>query len=631
MEPPASPRPQSTRTRPPSLATRPALRSSLLSIDDSTGSSGSAVSRQSLFSQSPSEALTATTQGNLSEGEKGNQGVVDLGGAVLSQTPEEEAEAAEASTTMRAIAPVTSPATLERPQTQPQPQSRATAMKLRNLPRLMSYTSMPPADVAPSSSTPDGQASESPGSAATGEGRHTPRSDETSETDTDGGEDHDSEDDGDEGEGETTNRRTSPTLPLARLPSPPRIGSSTTPTFAPPTLPTPGSFSSRPGRILIPTPRPLSPTTSRQTSYFDIRPATSAGPFASRNNSPFVQTPGTVRSSSRHRADAVATVLPTPAETTVERPAFPRRRTRSLIEPIRLPSFDLTPQIPPSSPPDGTGKEVETDEPTEVLAVTEDQDEAAPAPAPAAPMVGDKDYGPKPPRMPGTPGTQRLLQRARSLDDVRRKDDEVLPAYSPAVYRRGRVRQVIMPREEEGLEPLPTYSCAVHIEGYMPRKMEFVAPGVQAANRAWKRQYIVIHGTSIRAYRWDPRTHPVPGEEPIVDDEGGTGGGGVHFHHGTYGADQGGQHHHSALRDPSAHLHNLAAAHSTNQLVRHYSLQGAESGLAADYLKRKHVVRVRAEGEQFLLQAKDDRAVIDWIEAVCRRFSLFLTRASNSD
>lgn len=43
---------------------------------------------------------------------------------------------------------------------------------------------------------------------------------------------------------------------------------------------------------------------------------------------------------------------------------------------------------------------------------------------------------------------------------------------------------------------------------------------------------------------------------------------------------------------------------------------GAESGLAADYLKRKHVVRVRAEGEQFLIQAKDDRAVIDWIEAV---------------
>jgi hypothetical protein len=50
---------------------------------------------------------------------------------------------------------------------------------------------------------------------------------------------------------------------------------------------------------------------------------------------------------------------------------------------------------------------------------------------------------------------------------------------------------------------------------------------------------------------------------------------------------------------------------------------GAESGLAADYLKRKHVVRVRAEGEQFLIQAKDDRAVIDWIEAVSCGRDLF--------
>jgi hypothetical protein len=44
---------------------------------------------------------------------------------------------------------------------------------------------------------------------------------------------------------------------------------------------------------------------------------------------------------------------------------------------------------------------------------------------------------------------------------------------------------------------------------------------------------------------------------------------------------------------------------------------GAESGLAADYLKRRHVVRIRAEGEQFLILCKDDRSVIDWIEAVC--------------
>jgi hypothetical protein len=43
-------------------------------------------------------------------------------------------------------------------------------------------------------------------------------------------------------------------------------------------------------------------------------------------------------------------------------------------------------------------------------------------------------------------------------------------------------------------------------------------------------------------------------------------------------------------------------------------MQHAESGLGNDYLKRKNVIRVRAEGEQFLLQAKDVADVVAWIE-----------------
>lgn len=58
------------------------------------------------------------------------------------------------------------------------------------------------------------------------------------------------------------------------------------------------------------------------------------------------------------------------------------------------------------------------------------------------------------------------------------------------------------------------------------------------------------------------------------------------------------------------------------ETLRHYSLQGAESGLAADYTKRAFCIRIRAEGEQFLLQAADDRGVIDWIEAVCASFAI---------
>ena len=48
--------------------------------------------------------------------------------------------------------------------------------------------------------------------------------------------------------------------------------------------------------------------------------------------------------------------------------------------------------------------------------------------------------------------------------------------------------------------------------------------------------------------------------------------------------------------------------------IRVYSLQNAESGLASDYFKRKNVLRVRMEGEQFLLQARDVPDVVEWIE-----------------
>jgi hypothetical protein len=51
-------------------------------------------------------------------------------------------------------------------------------------------------------------------------------------------------------------------------------------------------------------------------------------------------------------------------------------------------------------------------------------------------------------------------------------------------------------------------------------------------------------------------------------------------------------------------------------LLYAYSLHNAESGLGSDYVKRRHVIRIRMEGQQFLLQARDVPSVVDWIE-VC--------------
>ena len=203
---------------------------------------------------------------------------------------------------------------------------------------------------------------------------------------------------------------------------------------------------------------------------------------------------------------------------------------------------------------------------------------------------------------------------------------EAPPPYSIEYSRYGE-RQVVYPREEEGREGLPDYSCAIHFEGYMPRKMEFVQPGVQARDRAWKMQYFVLHGTAIKVFKYDLRTHPLPGEQDwssVTAEIAGQQVGAappLHFHEGEYT----GTHAPSRLSLGNAkaaiaarkgHVASAFASLGDNALVRHYSLQYAESGLAADYVKRPHVVRVRAEGEQFLLQANDDRGVIDLVEAL---------------
>jgi hypothetical protein len=78
----------------------------------------------------------------------------------------------------------------------------------------------------------------------------------------------------------------------------------------------------------------------------------------------------------------------------------------------------------------------------------------------------------------------------------------------------------------------------------------------------------------------------------------------------------------SSIASGSSQTTSIASHFQQNQLVKVYTLQNAESGLAADYIKRKNVVRVRSEGEQFLLQTDSARDVVDWIEVCSLPFSV---------
>lgn len=305
-------------------------------------------------------------------------------------------------------------------------------------------------------------------------------------------------------------------------------------------------------------------------------------------------------------------------------------------------------------------------------------DWAKPPPTPGIGMLQPFKFPASPSAKPET----ATLQRRRSMDDTLGK----LPAYEPP--RTG--SKFGVPREEEGRERLPEYFCHVHIEGYLPRKMEFSAPGQQSRDRSWKRLYFVLHGTALSVYKQDVHKYPIKDDQhavPAIDEAdidnlhvhrpgerrisvtkppeapGGRRGslpenttsqgrsGSVDSitpapRRGSVASTSTSVSNSSDAKDaslfsgtssaasssrrqsitvpapqPSAatvHAREIAAHlpfHGGNQLIKQYTLQNAESGLAADYVKKRNVVRVRAEGEQFLLQTESSREVVDWIEA----------------
>ena len=240
-------------------------------------------------------------------------------------------------------------------------------------------------------------------------------------------------------------------------------------------------------------------------------------------------------------------------------------------------------------------------------------------------VIQNTPLSPPPPLTPlSAHGTPSAAKRRMSLPNMM----VAPPQYDEVALREtifGGIRRLIIPREEEGREHLPSYRCGIHIEGLMPRKMEFTSPGNQARDRTWRRVYVVLHGTVLKVYKADKWDH----ERAMLSSE----------IHDLKEADHDSAYVHQPppadapippvpalpqilAQRPSFQNHINAPPNNVRYsptLLRTYSLQNAESGLAADYIKRRNVIRVRLLSdkgvkEQFLIQAYDQSSVIDWIE-----------------
>ncbi|ORY17407.1 hypothetical protein BCR34DRAFT_470480, partial [Clohesyomyces aquaticus] len=149
---------------------------------------------------------------------------------------------------------------------------------------------------------------------------------------------------------------------------------------------------------------------------------------------------------------------------------------------------------------------------------------------------------------------------------------------------------------------LPPYTCTVAIDGILGLKQELSSPFLLAAHREWNDAYVVLHGTQLSVFR---------------------------------------------IKIP--HVFSKNRNPGPGRLVRTFTLQHAEIGIASDFKKtalvpkspfahlvpssarqklfetdphlfepiREHVIRLRLETEQFLLCAPTQEAMLDWVEALC--------------
>ncbi|KAK9322429.1 hypothetical protein V1517DRAFT_323440 [Lipomyces orientalis] len=217
----------------------------------------------------------------------------------------------------------------------------------------------------------------------------------------------------------------------------------------------------------------------------------------------------------------------------------------------------------------------------------------------------------------------------------------------------------IMPREEEGCEPLPPYSSTLMRAAVLSRKLELLSPLEQAPNRSWQSVIAVLNNTQLNIYRAPSTLHtislvarppPVSGRVASVLPWRSASFSAPASEYQLFSSSLPSRINHDTIDPftlsplssatsassssaslsptptssmtsasgplPAAFLGVDESVLSPANLVRSYTLQYAQIGLATDYKKKQNVIRVRAEGQQFLLLCNDARECVEWTSAL---------------
>ncbi|KAF9767738.1 hypothetical protein IL306_015054 [Fusarium sp. DS 682] len=129
-------------------------------------------------------------------------------------------------------------------------------------------------------------------------------------------------------------------------------------------------------------------------------------------------------------------------------------------------------------------------------------------------------------------------------------------------------------------ETLPEYYCDIDLESVFMCKMEIEHTTKRADDRQWRMIYATLHGTALNIYSvkrsWQWR-----------HDKG----------------------HSNVNPDNPPWIFK-------GRLEKSYSLMHSECGIAADYRKRRYVIRLRVEADQFLISSVQLETFIAWLDGL---------------
>ncbi|KAH7170276.1 hypothetical protein EDB81DRAFT_752814 [Dactylonectria macrodidyma] len=131
------------------------------------------------------------------------------------------------------------------------------------------------------------------------------------------------------------------------------------------------------------------------------------------------------------------------------------------------------------------------------------------------------------------------------------------------------------------VETLPEYNTSIALEGVFCKKHEIENTTKRAEDRQWHTVYVKLTGTALnihevkKAWSWGRTRDDGPSIDP----------------------------------DNPPWI-------KKSRLEKSYSLLYADVGIAADYKKRRYVIRIRAETDQFLLSCVELSTFVKWLEGL---------------